>query len=292
VKIACCVASYLVPALAGSSIEVAPGVMMPLLNAGIGDRSIWVSAGGRGLDTAFIYGDGDQRSAGTTIAKSGLARSELFVTTKVPCCPSNFVACQSMDTAGNLQHDLDMLGISQVDVMLLHWPCTTLEETLATYKHLEEFYQQGKARAIGVSNFNASLLDKFLPEVKVRPAVNQVGFSIGGHSTTESAWGRDDVTLAKCKEQGIHLTAYSPLGGITKVDVMHDPTVLAVGHAHNRSAAQVGLRWLVQQEIPIITSTSSADHAKSDLEVFTFNLTDTEMAELRRVQPESRIMHL
>eukprot|EP00971_Amphidinium_carterae_P120282 2383442-Amphidinium_carterae.1 len=141
-----------------------------------------------------------------------------------------------------------------------------MEETLATYKHLEEFYQQGKARAIGVSNFNASLVDAFIPQVTVRPVVNQVGFSVGGHSPTESKWGRDDVTLTKCKELGMHLTAYSPLGGITGVDVMKDPTVLAVGKAHNRSAAQVALRWLVQQDIPIITSTSSEAHAKADLE--------------------------
>mmetsp|Transcript_34832 Transcript_34832/g.81345 ORF Transcript_34832/g.81345 Transcript_34832/m.81345 type:complete len:303 (+) Transcript_34832:112-1020(+) len=268
------------------SIEIAPGVKMPLLNAGIGNRSIWVEAGGRGLDTAFIYGDDDQKSAGTTVAKSGVPREELFITTKVPCCPSNFVQCTFSDTHANLQHDLDMLGVGQVDVMLLHWPCETFEQTLRAYKAIEDFYDAGKARAIGVSNFNSTLLSSFVKAVKVKPAVNQVGFSVGGHFPDESPWGRDDATLAESRKLGVHLTAYSPLGGITKVDVFHDATVLAIAAQHNRSAAQVALRWLTELQIPLITTTSSIAHAQSDLDIFDFTLSKEEMQQLSAVKPD------
>ena len=98
--------------------------------------------------------------------------------------------------------DLQQLGMPMVDLLLLHWTCDTLEETIEAYKAMQPLVASGKARAIGISNFNASMIDALLaaPGVTVKPAVNQCGFSIGGHST--SALGRDLETLKKCKETG------------------------------------------------------------------------------------------
>mmetsp|Transcript_12350 Transcript_12350/g.28996 ORF Transcript_12350/g.28996 Transcript_12350/m.28996 type:complete len:319 (-) Transcript_12350:28-984(-) len=277
----------------GKGKEIAPGVMMPYLNAGKGNRGIWVKVGGRGLDTAFAYGDIDQNQTGDVLRSSGLPRSELFLTTKVPCCDAASIGREEQlcrgrgpETAGFLAHDLELLEVDYVDVMLLHWPCASLESTLTAWKDIEDFYRAGKARAIGVSNFNASFLDRFLPHVSVRPVVNQVGFSIGGHSDVESYDGRDDVTLAKCHDLGVTLTAYSPLGNITKINVLKDPTVTAVSKAHNKSNAQVALRWLIQQGIPLITATNSEAHAVSDLEVFDFELSPDEMTLLAAVHPD------
>mmetsp|Transcript_42305 Transcript_42305/g.95204 ORF Transcript_42305/g.95204 Transcript_42305/m.95204 type:complete len:312 (-) Transcript_42305:10-945(-) len=283
--------------LSAISKEIAPGVLMPFLNAGKSNRSVWVDAGGRGLDTAFSYGDDDQRETGAVARMGSVPRDHLFVTTKVPCCGKNSPRpyCQghAPDTSSFLQHDLDVLGVDYVDVMLLHWPCDTLGDTLEAWRGIEDFYGANKARAIGVSNFNATLLDQFLPKVNVRPVVNQVGFSVGGHAAEETAHGSDDVTFAKCRKEGVTLTAYSPLGNITKIDVLKDPAVAAVADAHNRSSAQVALRWLVQQGIPLITATSSPSHAAADLDIFSFELTADEIVMLAAVQPEQQqVVHI
>lgn len=272
-----------------TTVEIAPLIEMPLLSCGVSNRTNWVQAGGRGVDTAFSYGDPDQSNAGRVVVDSGHPRSEFFVTTKIPCCPTPFIDwCRPGwdDTSAVMQHDLDVLGLGYADLLILHWPCTTMEATVETYRHMEGFARSGKARAIGVSNFNASFLEAFVAAVTIKPAVNQNGFSIGGHAKEETKWGRDDVTLAKCKELGITYSAYGPLGDTTSVDVLHQPRVLEVAAAHKRSAAQVALRWVVQQGIPSVTSTNSLQHAADDLEVYNFELTAEEMQLLAEVQPD------
>merc|ERR1711920_597524 len=97
--------------------------------------------------------------------------------------------------------------------------------------------------------------------------------------------GKDDATLAKCKELGITLSAWAPLGGVSGVDVLHDPHVAAVAAAHKANTAQVGLRWLVQQGIPAVTSTDNPAHAASDLAVYDFELSEEEMALLSALPP-------
>ena len=102
-----------------------------------------------------------------------------------------------------------MLQLDQVDLLLLHWPCDTFEETMAAYRVMEDAVEAGKARAIGVSNFNASMVDRIARAAKVKPAVNQCAFSVAGH--TDDTWGRDDATVRMCKKHGITFEAYSPL---------------------------------------------------------------------------------
>ena len=178
--------------------------------------------------------------------------------------------------------DLRLLGLPQVDLMLLHWPCSTMADTIKTYRALEQFQLAGKAKAIGISNFNSSAIDAlYAAGLRVEPAVNQCGFSIGGHN--ESAFGRDDATLARCKEKGITYSAYSPLGGLSHVDVLHDPRVLQVAAAHKKSAAQVALRWVIQQEVVAVTASTKITHLESDLQVFDFSLTTAEMELLAKI---------
>merc|ERR1719272_2395825 len=175
--------------------------------------------------------------------------------------------------------DLKLLG--PVDLILLHWPCTTHEATLAAYSGLEDALAAGKTRAIGVSNFNATLLDALLPQMKVKPAVNQCGHSIGAHNASHNPLlGGGDDTVKFCKANGISYSAYSPLGGLTGTDVFKDPTVIAVGKAHNVSPAQVALKWLVQQNITVVTAADNAEYIKEDIDLFSFELTVAEMATL------------
>jgi 2,5-diketo-D-gluconate reductase A len=192
------------------TVEIAPGVNMPLMNMGICNHTLWLETGGRGIDTAFVYGDDKQQEVGAAVRASGLSRSSLFVTTKVPCCPADrwmkFAggspgACPGNDTQAQIKHDLQNLGLGYVDLMLIHWPCDTVEETMAAYRALEDMHAAGKARAIGVSNFNATMVDAVVQAAKVKPAINQCGFSIAGHS--QGAWGRDDATVAACQKHGI-----------------------------------------------------------------------------------------
>ena len=108
--------------------------------------------------------------------------------------------------------------------------------------------------------------------------MNQCGFSIAGHSRPDA--GRDFETLAECKRRNITYSAYSPLGGLSKIPVLSNPTVKAVAAAHNKSTAQVALRWVTQQEVTAVTASDNVDHLKGDLDIFDFTLTDDEMTEL------------
>lgn len=274
------------------TITIAPGVEMPRLNFGMSNHSLFIELGGRGLDSAFIYGDDAQRETGHAVRASGLPRSEIFVTTKIPCCPaSSFIqpgVCAALhaNATRSIEHDLKTLGLGYVDLMLLHWPCAKWEDTLATYRAMVPMLHLMTARAIGVSNFNASAIRRLVGENVTRPAVNQCGFSIGGHA--QPLWGRDDETVAACKAAGITYSAYSPLGGWTKVDVLKDPGVLAIAASHGKTAAQVALRWVAQQDIVVVTSSNEPSHDEADLGIFDFELSDAEMARLSAVHAHAK----
>ena len=279
-----------------TSKEISPGVFMPYINLGgvhthPSNYSAWLDLGGVGLDTALMYGDDVQLHVGDAIAAHGRPDT-LFVTTKVPCCPEgtlNTSWCAWYDseyadldagTRGDI--DLRLLGLDKVDLMLLHWPCNTMEQTIATYRALEDFQLAGKATNIGISNFNSTAIKAlYAAGLRVPPVVNQCGFSIAGHSRPDA--GRDFETLAECKRRNITYSAYSPLGGLSHVDVLHDPRVLQVAAHHQKSAAQVALRWVTQQEVVAVTASTNIEHLESDLQVFDFSLTGAEMDLLAKV---------
>ena len=275
-------------------VEIAPGVSMPFVNLGgvhshPSNYSSWLGLGGEGLDSALMYGDDVQVRVGNAMRSFG-PRDKYFVTSKVPYCPApltkwcSWYSGEYKDIDAFTRGEIDnrLLGVDYVDLMLLHWPCERFEDTLKAYRALEAFAQAGKARAIGISNFNSSAIDRlFAAGLKVPPAVNQCGFSIGNHNST--ALGRDLDTLATCRQKGITYSAYSPLGGLSGVDVLSNPTVLAVGRAHNKSSAQVALRWVTQQGVVAVTASTKASHLKSDLAIFDFELTKAEMAALTKI---------
>ena len=289
----------LLPSLgAVPTVPIAPNVNMPLLNFGIQkSHAAAIKLGIRGLDTALTYGDPQQMEVGRAIAESGVAREDFFLTTKVPCCPGKaFVGKWSEaqchkhpNVTANVEKDLVLLGTPYVDLMLVHWPCDDMEDTVKTYLALEPFVTSGQVKAIGVSNLNASALAALLPRVNVKPAVNQCGYSIAGHFEDTSLWGRDDDTVKFCNSHGISYSAYSPLGGWAKGGTAHvlgDPTVKAVAAAHNRSTAQVALKFVVQQGIVAVTSSDKEDHLVSDLAIFDggLELSDAEMGQLAKVK--------
>ena len=192
-------------------------------------------------------------------------------------------ACNKLgnNTADQFHHDLATLKLDYVDLLLLHWPCDTVEDNIQTYQLMESYVRSGKARAIGLSNFNAAKIEELLPHVSIKPSLNQCAFSIAGHTADE--WGRDDTTVAMCKKYNITFQAYSPLGGWAlggTARVLGDPTVKAVAAAHNRSTAQVALRWVVQQGIVAVTASNEKAFDVADLALWDFSLTEKEMVTL------------
>eukprot|EP00041_Stephanoeca_diplocostata_P000711 m.16338 g.16338 ORF g.16338 m.16338 type:complete len:306 (+) comp10954_c0_seq2:66-983(+) len=275
-------------------VEIAPGVFMPVVNlGGVQERpsnySAFLTVGGEGLDTALSYGPETQEQVGRAFRNSGISRDKVFITTKIPCCPM-FDAwknpyCPSgaspANASGWINTTIDLLGVEYVDLMLLHWGCNSLDNTLATYNVLESLLASGRAKAIGISNFNASTLDQLLKVVKTKPAVNQCGYSIANHNT--SLLGRDDATREYCTQHGIQYQAYSPLGGLSGVDVLGNPIVKSVAAAHNVSTAQVALRWVMQQQAVFVTAAENPEYLAEDLDVFGFSLTSSEMDQLAAI---------
>merc|ERR1711988_1312567 len=197
----------------------------------------------------------------------GVDRSSYFLTTKVP--PGNYDA-----TKKNLQDDLDLLGLSYVDLMLVHFPpifnnCKSMQDQ---WRAMEEFYKAGKAKAIGVSNYCVSSLKCIAETATVTPAVNQVQFHVG--------MGTDPEGLKSyCDSKGIHLQAYSPLGDGSS-ELITGPLVTGIGKAHNMTGAQVALRWLIENGVPLSSKTTKASHMKEDLDIFGFALEDAEKSKL------------
>ena len=287
-------------AVASTTVEIAPGVAMPFANLGGSDGAqsnytLGLAAGFRGFDTALSYTRGDvQPKLGAAIRHSSIARSTLFVTTKIPCCPAASKGFQGYYCTGHPRSgsnltataDADInltladIGVEYADLILLHWPCETIEETWATYNALEGALTDGRARAIGISNFNASAIDALLSGTSVKPAFNQCGFSVGNRNSNETSAGKDDVTRARCSALNITYGAYSPLN---HGQAMKDKVVLQIAKAHNVSSAVVALRWLVQSGHTFTTASMSEEYDLEDLSSLDLVLTHEEMASLNAV---------
>ena len=175
-----------------TTVPIAPGVDMPIVNLGgvteaPGNYTLFLELGGRGLDTALSYGTATQEQVGAAIHSGIVPRDEIFVTTKVMCCPraktpSQCTTYPNLTIAEQVDRDLKELGIDQIDLLLLHWPCITDEDTGQRYLELEEALASNKTRAIGVSNFEIKHYKAIENAgATVKPAVNQCAMSIGLH---------------------------------------------------------------------------------------------------------------
>lgn len=278
-------------------VEIAPSVWMPLLTMNAyPNTSSWIAAGGRAVDSALDYGDARQQEIGRAISSSGVPRSELFVTTKVPCCPKGpfgasgwpflpVANCSKVrNTTADVEYDLQTIGVQYVDLMLLHFTCDRFEDTLGAWRALEAAALSGQARAIGVSNFNRTDIDLLMAAARIPPAVNQAGFAIG--SPLNATLGRDWGTIQRCRELGITYEAYAPFGErdatapTSRVDVLNDPTVKRVAARNNVTTALVGLRWILQHGMAVVTSGANPEYQREDLQVFDFALSSADMAML------------
>ena len=215
-----------------------------------------LTIGYRHLDTAQGYDN--EAEVGRGIKASGLARDEIFVTTKVK--PENFAHDKVLSST---QESLQKLGTDYVDLLLLHWPNpdVDLEETFAG---LLELHDAGHAKHLGVSNFPPRMVEEamqygpvFCNQVEYHPYLSQ------------------DKLLAQAERADYLLTAYSPLA---QGKVLDDPIIEAIGVRQDKSVAQVVLRWLLQQEkVAAIPKAASIEHREANFDVFDFELSDDEM---------------
>jgi 2,5-diketo-D-gluconate reductase A len=256
------------------------GITMPALGLGVFQSppeettaavEAALAAGYRHIDTAAAYGN--EREVGEGIRRSGVDRPEVFIETKV------WVSDYGYDqTLHAWQKAAAKLGVDYLDLFILHQPAPDrFGKTIAAYKALETLLADGRVRAIGVSNFMPHHLEHLLAATDVVPAVNQIEL--------HPYFTQQDVQAANA-EDGILTQAWSPIGGITfypgwgenRRNVMEDPEIAAIGEAHGKSAAQVMLRWHLQQGRSAIPKSTNRERIAENLDVFDFELSTQELA--------------
>lgn len=228
-----------------------------------------LALGYRHIDTAQMYRN--EAEVGRGIARSGVSRDEIWLTTKVWMENAAFD-----DVLRSTEASLRRLDVEYVDLLLLHWPSESvpLSETLSAMRRLQE---DGAARHLGVSNFPPDLLDEALDEAEI--LCNQVEY----HPFLDQ-----DHALEICHEWDLLLTAYSPLA---RGRVTGDPTLREVAEAHGRTPAQVTLRWLLQQQqVAAIPKAATPEHRRANLEAFDFELSESEMDAVHGLARGERIV--
>ncbi|WP_414627740.1 aldo/keto reductase [Alkalihalophilus pseudofirmus] len=226
-----------------------------------------IKAGYRSIDTAAVYYN--EEGVGSAIKKSGVAREELFITTKVWNDDQGYEsALRAFDQSMN------KLGLDVLDLYLVHWPVEGKFKD--TWKALETLYKAGKVRAIGVSNFNVTHLEELLKTAEIKPMVNQIEFH---------PYLLQEDLRKYCKEQGIQVEAWRPL---TKGDIFSNPTVQEIANAHNKTPAQVLLRWNIEHEVVTIPKSVTESRIIENSQIFDFELTQEEIRKLDELNEDKR----
>ncbi|MFT3943310.1 MAG: aldo/keto reductase [Ancrocorticia sp.] len=241
------------------------GVQMPILGFGVfripneeSEAAVLsaLEAGYRSIDTAAIYHN--EEGVGRALAKAGIPREELFITTKL------WVQPNAENTRRAFDASLKRLGLDYVDLYLIHQPFGDL---FGQWREMEKFYDEGRAKAIGVSNFYPGRLVDFIMHTDVAPAVNQ----IEAHPFFQRL--KDQKVMAN---RGVQMESWGPLAQ-GKQGIFEHPTLVAIADAHNKTVAQVVLRWLIQRDVVVIPKTVNPVRMAENIAVFDFELTEGQM---------------
>lgn len=220
-----------------------------------------LAAGYRSIDTAAIYGN--EAGVGEVLRAAGVARKDLFVTTKLWNDRHGYDEAQRA-----MDESLRKLGLAYVDLFLIHWPVAGSDKFVDAWRAMVAMKEDGRARSIGVSNFTIANLRRLVDETGVVPAVNQVELHPGFAQRELRAFHA---------EQGIATESWSPLG---QGAVMHDATLAGIAARHGKSAAQVTLRWHLQNGLIVIPKSVTPARIQANIDVFDFELSADEMADI------------
>lgn len=253
------------------------GVKMPRLGLGVfkvseGEEVVEsvkaaIRNGYISIDTAAIYKN--EEGVGQAIKESGIAREELFVTSKVWNSEQGYeTTLQAFETS------LNLLGLDYLDLYLIHWP--GVDKYKDTWKALEKLYKDGRVRAIGVSNFQIHHLQDLMSDCDIKPMVNQVEFH--PHLTQKEL-------LAFCKNEGIQMEAWSPL---KQGQLLEEPVLTKIAHKYNKSVAQVILRWDLQNDVVTIPKSIKENRIIENANIFDFELTQGDMENIDALNQDSR----
>ncbi|TMN21472.1 aldo/keto reductase [Lentibacillus cibarius] len=252
------------------------GVQMPGFGLGVYKVENSVAAasvesalkhGYRSIDTASFYQN--ERGVGKGIRESGVPRKEIFVTSKVWNDEQGYDS-----TLKAFEASLEKLGLDYLDLYLIHWPVK--DKYKETWKAMEKLYEEGKVRAIGVSNFHIHHLQDLIASSNVKPVINQVEYH--PHLTQEQL-------KAFCEEEDIQLEAWSPL---KRGRILDEPVLREIAAKYNKTAAQVILRWDVQQNVVTIPKSTHEHRIKENAAIFDFELTRDEMEQINSLNKNDR----
>jgi diketogulonate reductase-like aldo/keto reductase len=249
----------------------------------------WLHIGGTHIDAANDYRS--QTSIAEALQASGRKREDVYITTKCPGSIGYEATIQCADDNMQMLGQFGTDGPAYIDLLLIHFPfvwtpkcrfnrsapgcdgpgarvTATAAQLQDTWRAMEDLKKIGVAKAIGVSDYNIEQLQQTLDKATEPIELHQVEWNPKTH---------DESMLKFCKEKNIQLQAWSPLGGAAG-SVLSDPKVKAIATSHNVSTAQVTLKWALQRDVAVVVGTANADHARSDLDIFGFKLTDDEVS--------------
>lgn len=235
-----------------------------------------LKAGYRHIDTAHAYND--EAGVGRAAKESGIPREEIWVTSKL--WPNEYGEGK---TAQAIDAMLERMQLDYIDLLYVHQP---VGDFVGAWKDMEKAVAAGKVRALGISNFDANdeVFNRIMEAATIKPAVLQMEC----HPYAQRLAVRE-----KAKTHNIQVECWFPLGGaMSNGALLKDPTIMEIAKAHGKTAAQVILRWHIQEGFSVIPGASNPDYIKENIDIFDFTLTDDEMAEMRGLNKERRFFNM
>jgi 2,5-diketo-D-gluconate reductase A len=250
-------------------VDLPGGVRMPMIGFGTwllrgkaGREALRaaLAAGYRHIDTATMYGN--EADVGHVLASSGLARDEVFITTKLP-------SGKAGRERATLAASLRALGTDYVDLWLVHWPPPE-QKLIPVWREFLALRDEGRARAVGVSNYSLTQIDRLIRATGEAPAVNQITWSPGRF---------DAAVLAGHQERGVAVEGYSPL----KRTNLASPVLAGIAAAHDATAAQVVLRWDLEHGVTVLVKSAQPERIAANIDLLRFSLSPGEVARIDAV---------